>query len=222
MRRSNKRIVRKNSHAADNMKNGLVHEEVKTMYSIRKRIGFGALLAAVGCLVALTGCPPFLSNLTEEKSGSVSLIIINNTPYRASFTLGGYDAWVLNPPGEVEIKQLALEANLTENGVTLECARNVAIGTDAMAERIVLTEQNLGSTFNQDLFSANVNFSSAPADSDAANLPTEGTAAGLEVRLGVDFACTDQLIFTFEENETPVNGHRFRIDYELLHMATDN
>lgn len=192
------------------------------MHPIRKRIGFGALLAALGCLVLLTGCPGFLANLTEEESGSVSILIINNTPYRASYILGGYDAWVLNPPGEVEIQQLTLEGLQTDDGISLTCARNVAIGTDALIERITLTEQNLEDTFDLDIFSKNVNFSSAASGSDAANLPTEGTAAGVEVRLGVDFGCTDQLIFTFEENETPVNGHRFRVDYEVLHAAQEN
>ena len=191
------------------------------MHPIRKRIGFGALLAALSCLVVLTGCPGFLANITEEKSGVVALVIINNTPYRASFTVGGYDAWVLNPPGEVEIVQRALEGYETDDSVSLDCARNTAIGTNALVERITLTEQNLDDTFNLDLFSANVNFSSASVDSDAAYLPTEGTAAGIEVKLGVTYACADQLIFTFEENETPVDGHRFRIDYVLLHTDED-
>lgn len=198
-------------------------EDMNTMQSTRKRFGWGAAAAALVCLSTLTGCPgSFLANLTEEKSGNVSLIIINNTPYRAAYMIGGYDAWSLNPPGNAEIKQLTLEGMTIENSISMGCARNIAIGTPALVERITLTQQNKGSTFNQDLFIQNVYFSSAPADSDAAKLPTEGTAAGIEVKLGVHFGCTDQLIFTFEENETPVNGHRFRIEYKLLHMANEN
>lgn len=193
------------------------------MTPIRKRIGFGALLAAFGCLFLLTGCPGSLvAHLTEEEDGTVAVIIINNTPYRAAFIIAGYDAFVLNPPGEAQYQQLTVEGMQTESAISLDCARNVAIGTQALIERMTLAEQNQGTDFDPDLFSANVYFSSAPADSNAANLPTEGTAAGIEVKLGVDFGCSDQLIFTFEENETLVNGHRFRIDYELLHASTEN
>jgi len=191
------------------------------MRRYKRTIAFGLLFAVVSTGL-LAGCPAsFIANLTEERSGSIVVQIINNTNYRASFTLGGYDALVLNPAGEVEIQQRRLDSMQLESEITLDCARNVAIGGEALVERIQATEQDLAAGFDLDAFNAEVNFSSAAVGSDAAALPTEGTAAGIEVRLGVDFACGDRLIFTFEENAAAIDGHLFRIDYDLLRAEDD-
>ena len=53
----------------------------------------------------------------------------------------------------------------------------------------------------------------------AAALATAGTAEGIEVRLGVDYACGDQLIFTFVEDAEANGG--FRIEYSLLRTERD-
>lgn len=166
--------------------------------------------------VALTGgclCD-FVANQIEERSGRISVIIINNTPYRASFTLGSYNALALNPVTAPDLEQRRVEALTTSATITLDCARNVAIGTTELVERVIETEGHLAAGFDDDAFSEFVNFSSAPIDDEAAALPTVGTADGIEVRLGVNFACGDQLIFAFEQDETASGG--FRIDYSVL------
>jgi len=184
------------------------------MTRISKPIAFVAGLVAF--LAVLTvGCPGnFVANLIEERSGRISVILINNTPYRASFTLGGYDALVRNPPSPAELEQQRLEAMTTTSAIALDCVRNIAIGTEALVERVIETEGHLAANFDDDAFSELVHFSSAPIDNPAAALPTEGYAEGREVRLGVDFACGDQLIFTFEQDAAATGG--FRIAYDLL------
>jgi hypothetical protein len=185
-----------------------------TMTDINKPIALVAGLVALFATLA-AGCPDdFVANLIEERSGRISVIIINNTPYRASFTLGGYDALVRNPPSDAELQQRRLEAMTTTSPISLNCVRNIAIGTEALVERVIETEGNLAANFDVDAFSELVHFSSAPIDDPAAALPTVGTAEGREVRLGVDFACGDQLIFTFEQDATATGG--FRIDYNVL------
>lgn len=184
------------------------------MSHTNKPIGFVAGLVAL--FAALTaGCPgDFLANLIEERSGRISVIIVNNTAYRASFTLGGYDALVRNPPSAPELEQQRIEATTTTSAITLDCVRNIAIGTEALVERVIETEGHLAAGFDDDAFSELVHFSSAPIDDEAAALPTEGYAEGREVRLGVDFACGDELIFTLEQDGAATGG--FRIDYTVL------
>lgn len=185
-----------------------------------RSIGFAAAFLAP--LTALTaGCSgDLVANLTEERTGNISVIIINDTPYRAALTLGGYDALVRDPFGPVDVSQQRIEAKTSTTPITLTCTRNTAIGTDALVERMIRTDADDVSGFDDDAFGPVVNFSSAPADSEAAALPTVGTAEGLEVRLGVDYACGDELIFTLVEDSAASGG--FRIEFRLLHATEEN
>jgi hypothetical protein len=192
-----------------------------TMSRTSKSIGFVAGLLTVFAILT-GGCPnDLLASLTEERSGEVSIIIINNTPYRASFTLGGYDALVRNPPSEPELEQRRVEAMTSTAPISMECVRSIAIGTRGLVERVLETDGNLAADFDNDAFSEFVNFSSAPIDDEAAALPTEGRAEGREVRLGWHYGCGDQLIFIFEEDATTTGEFRFRIEYTLLQTSED-
>ena len=178
--------------------------------SIRSITG---LAAAVVALTA--GCTgDLVANLTEEKSGNITLYFINDTPYRASFACGTYDALARSPAGAVDFHQLKVERYITTTPLTLGCGRNAAIGTAALIERATVTREFESAGFNADNFTAVVNFSSTESDADAATLPTAGTAEGLEVRLGVDYACGDALYFTFVEDDDAAGG--FRMEFDLL------
>jgi len=168
--------------------------------------------ALAACLV---GCPGDLAaNLTEEVSGNISVQFINNTDVRAVFSYGGYDAFDRNPPGPAQLQQLRVEAGQSSTVQTLVCRRNVAIGTQDFLTRILDVNADDVATFDADAFKEYVSFSSAPADSAAAGLPTDGTAEGDERRLGVDFSCGDLLIFTFNEDATAPGG--FRVDFTVV------
>jgi hypothetical protein len=182
-----------------------------------KSIGFAAGAVAV-LLAGTTGCTSeLLANLIEERSGDVTVVIINNTPYRAAFTFGSYDALQRNPPGDVNLEQQRLEGHTSTAPTTIPCNRNTAIGTAALIQRAIDTNADEADDFDADAFGTVVNFSSAPADSAAAALPTVGTAEGIEVRLGVDYACGDQLIFTFVGEEPD----ELAIEFDVLHSTQD-
>ena len=155
-----------------------------------------------------------LANLTEERSGDITLQFINNTPFRASFTAGVYDDLDRDPPGQVVVQQRAVEGNDSTEVITTTCARDLSVGTDKLVQRIQDTGADQVASFNQDLFSAQVNFSSAPADSDAANQPVEGFAEGITLRLANDYACLDRVLFVFEQDATAPGG--FRIDVTVI------
>jgi hypothetical protein len=179
---------------------------------IRSFLPTTVLASGLALQAACTG--DILANITEEQAGNITIQFINNTPFRASLTAGGYDDLNRNPPGAVQLQQQAVEGRDSSAVLTLSCPRDLAVGTDGLVQRILDTDADQGANFNNDLFSAQVNFSSAPADSDAANQPTEGFAEGIVVRLGNDFACEDRILFIFEVDAEQPGG--FRIDVEVI------
>ena len=173
----------------------------------------GAALLAGG-LGGAYGCSGTLfKNLTKERTGNISVQFINNTAYRASFSYGAWDAWD-KTPGAVTLQQLRLEAGTASTGATVPCRRNAAVATQALYDRAVLTKADQATNFDADAFDSVVHFSAAPKDSKTAALPTQGTAAGSEKLLGVDYSCADTLIFIF--NEDPAEPGGFRVDYEVI------
>ena len=179
-------------------------------------IGTTLAVAAAGILTAvLGGCIGTIGrNQLVERTGNVTVVFINNTPYQAAFSYGSYDAWDRSP-GAVNFEQLTVPANTSSTAATLPCARNVAVGTDDFVARVIATKADETATaFDPDAFDTTVHFSSAPAGSAAASLPTAGSAVGAQELLGVDYSCEDRLIFTFVEDPDAPGG--FRIDYEVI------
>ncbi len=184
----------------------------------RKKIAVSGLVAAalLPLLVVLIGCPPtsFL-NVTKEVSGQIGIQFVNTTPYRAIFTYGVYNPWDRVTPGSVVFAQLKLEGNTTSTLATDSCERAVAVGTQAMLDRIIATKGDQNDpNFDPQAFTATVSFSSAPASQPTSELPTVGTAQGVLKLVGVDYACTDQLIFRFVQDADAPGG--FRIDFEVI------
>ncbi|MBK9126924.1 MAG: hypothetical protein IPM13_03890 [Phycisphaerales bacterium] len=173
----------------------------------------GCLLC--GALLSVGGCPEYLSQyMISERTGNVTFQFINTTPFRASFSYGTWDSLDRSPPGTVTLLQLRLAANSTSTTSTAVCRRNAAIGTAEFVARVLATRADEAANFDADAFGEVVNFSSAPSNSDAAALPTEGTAAGREVLIGRDFSCGDRLVFTFVQDPDASGG--FRIDFEVI------
>lgn len=169
---------------------------------------------AAGLLLALSGCTAdLIRNQTAERQGDISVQFINTTPFRAAFSFGSYDSLERNPATAI-FEQLLVEAQSTSASQTIGCRRIAAVGTQAFIDQVLRANADDVADFNPDAFSAEVNFSSAPLDSEAASLPTAGTARGREAQLGVEFSCGDRLIFTFVEDDTAEGG--FRIDFSVV------
>lgn len=186
------------------------------MRKIRTYVFAGILASGAAALwSAVSGCSDTWLNLTKVIGDDVTMVFINNTPYRAAFSYGSYDAWNRNPPGDVDFAQTSVEAHSDTAGVSVTCGRNVAIGTQGLVTRVLDTSADVDySGFDANRFDTTVHFSDAPAGSDAQYLATAGTAAGLEVLLGVDYSCGDTLMFIFEEDPQVDGG--FRIDFQII------
>ncbi len=166
----------------------------------------GLALLAAGCSGAL------ILNLTEESQRNVTVRLINNTPFRAIFTIGAFDDLDRDPPGDVSFQQLRIEGGTSQAPLTFSCFRDIAIGTQKLLDRIVDTSSNTAANFDDEAFVLGASFSSAPQGSPGEGQPDSGSVDPLVVRLGPDYTCDDQLIFTFEQNP----DGSFRIDYEVL------
>lgn len=185
------------------------------------------VVAAVLLAAALQlGCTGLLAaNLTEELAGDINVIFNNTTPFRAAFSIGAFDDLDRNidgngTPGPVDFQQQTVEADSATDAIAITCQRDFAIGTQTLIDRVVATDADSVAGFDPDSFVTVVNFSSADADSDAANLPTAGTAAGRIFRVGNDYSCGDTLILTFIEDATATGG--FRIESELIQDIEDD
>lgn len=182
--------------------------------------GWGAVIALAAIVAVQMGClTSVFLNLTKERTGDITFVFVNNTPYTAIFSFGTYDAWD-HTPGEATLEQLRLSPNSSSTATTVTCRRNAAVGTQAFLTRVVDVQGDETSGFDADAFSANVIFSAATSGSSAAGLPTAGTAEGQERLLGVDFSCGDQLVFKFFEDPDAPGG--FRIDFEVILDARAN
>jgi hypothetical protein len=183
------------------------------------RTGAGLLLLVV-CPFLVSCGPSFINYLTEERTGNIQFQFINNTSARAAFSFGTYDKLDRDPPGEVTIQQLRLAANTSSAPISVPCRREAAVGTADFVQRVIVTNADATAGFDADAFSPVVHFSTSPADSDTAALPTAGSARGMERRLGVDFTCGDRLIFTLQEDPDAPGG--FRIDYQVIPDIEDD
>ncbi len=79
----------------------------------RKSVFAGGCLVAVGVVLfcVLTGCwGTVAENLTKERTGNISVVLVNDTPYRASLSYGTWDAWDRSP-GTVTMQQVRVPAN---------------------------------------------------------------------------------------------------------------
>ena len=176
--------------------------------------GIVSLLIVVALALTSPGCTgTFWINQTAERTGTMDIQFINDTPYRAIFSFGSWNALALKPVGRVDFYQLHLDG-WTTTPASVSCLRNFAIGTEALRDRVIDREVYTLSTFDPDAFDTVVHFSDAPAGSDLAAAPTVGTAEGVEKLLGVDYECADVLIFTLVEDPDAEGG--FRIDFALI------
>jgi len=143
--------------------------------------------------------------------GSVGVIVLNNTPYRAVFTLGSYDQSV--PDAEPDFAQFPLDGNAVldanEDGgfLTFDCARVFSIGGGRLIDLIDPDTEDV----QQSALIEGVEFFDL---ADEAQPVSQGLANPFEVLLGVDFPCNALLVFKLEVNDT--GSAPFRVDYELI------
>jgi hypothetical protein len=188
----------------------------------RRTVAISGVLALAGAVAfsALNGCSgQIVLNLTKERTGNVTIVFINTASFTAGLSFGTWDAWDRSP-GEVQLLQVSVDPHSTSNTQTATCARNLSVGTQRFVDRVVATRADETDTFIPEIFDTVVHFTEGLTDSDVTGLPTAGTAEGVELLLGIDYSCGDEIVFTFVEDPDAPGG--YRIDHEVILDAVLN
>lgn len=202
---------------------------------MRTRAHLSLILSVAAGVLSVSGCNiAALNNLAAPSTDfapggqlvprAIEVGFINNTSARAIFTFGAYDQ--LDRDGlPANFRQMRLEANSSSASIPQPCRRTFSVGGAELIRRIEENENSpaINVTDPRALVDG-VHFSTAPLGDPLEAEPTEGTALGRDVLLGVDFTCDRQsidaqtgtgiLIFTFEEDAAAPGG--FRIDFQFF------
>jgi hypothetical protein len=186
------------------------------------------------CILTLLTCalllPPMactsfaISNVTAPlgtgQVGSrddISVTIFNRTPYRAIFTIGMYNTWDQNTVptyfqfADGQNGSEVLEGNTTVGPQTFQCNRTLGIGSFQLIQAVLKSEPEQNS---EAALIEGVAFSAAPIDDPLGVLPTEGTAAPVNIFQGAEFPCNAEIWIFFEEDASAPGG--FRIAFEVV------
>jgi hypothetical protein len=174
----------------------------------------------VACTLLTGGCfdGALFSSLggnTAGGRGRVRLVIINNTPDQAVFTVGTYDP--ADQSSQPRFEQFGLSdsdrpllGGQTSDITPLTCGRILSLGGPRMLE---LIEENLSNAVViEEALVQGVRFFRRSGEDDAPVLL--GEARPLEARLGVDFPCNSIIVLRFELND--VGTESYRIDFEVI------
>ena len=176
----------------------------------RRRFQMKTILLTLGLLCGLSGCSfdallrntASLGGDTAGDRGEISVVFINNTPYRAIFTAGTYDN--LDQETTPDIVQVNSDSSTLEGNTQLapgqlSCGRVMSVGGAGLVTRI---RENLADNqFDDELLFEDIRFSSAEADEEGADAATEGTAPARVSYIGSDFECGSLLIYRLEFND---------------------
>lgn len=188
-----------------------------------------ARLLAIG-LVGTAACGPYgllgnatsLGGDTAGDRGSIHVVFINNTPYRAIFTYGVYDTdstefgpefgqFVVDPSTSNPLEG-RLEGNTTSSIITLDCARVFSIGGSELITRIKDKDLDVGA--DEEALVAGIGFSDKTLDDAQAGQATAGRADEVVTMQGTKFACDSLLVYTFTQDSTQASG--FRVGFQVI------
>jgi hypothetical protein len=204
------------------------------------------MMAAGGMLLLLGACATYY-NMTTTLGGSmpgqrsgINVMFINNTPYRAIFTFGTYDAQ--NIPSIDPDDNLAftpqfdqffasddaserLEGNTSSAVFTFTCGRALSVGGHQIIQIIqIMEDEDLTGDLDESALTPGIGFSADPLDSDDADQPTAGTGDETVTLQGAEYQCDSLLVYTFsidtanEEclGDTPIPDDCFITELDVL------
>ena len=203
---------------------------------IKRNVTLGAALATA--LLGLAGCGELFLNRTASLGGgtagargTVRVLFINNTPYRAVFTYGSYDQTdEFHQPDFAQYRRHDSTQNLNgdsqsslspgEPGSLITCARVFSIGGPDLLR--LIGENRPDATIREDAMVEGVEFFQIGGEDGTdpeAEPVSMGFAPPFEALLGVDFPCGALLIVRFEFDD--LGPDPFRVDFELIPSESD-
>lgn len=184
-------------------------------------VGCSVLAMCTGCAIPLANLSASLGGGTAGGRGTVRVLFINNTPFRAVFTYGTFDQTdqfsqpdfrQFGPSDAEPVLDGDRESSLdpADGASPLTCGRVFSIGG---SELLRLIDANLPTaTTIDDALVEGVVFLDTSADGEAAT--SAGFAPPFEALLGMDFPCESLLIVRLEHDD--VGPDPFRVDFEVI------
>jgi len=202
-------------------------------------------LAVLCVLATLASCTPaaFFNNTVTlggnvpGQRGGISVMFVNETPYRAIFTFGTYDPQNTTQNTAVsfpiEFDQLFVDADATNRLdphssseiFTFSCGRALSVGGQRLVDLIL--ENDLDEDANaialrplpdpvtgEARSRAGIAFSDRDLDADGASDPTGGWSEGVVTLQGAEYQCDSLLIYTFVQDGSQPGG--IRIDLSVI------
>jgi len=169
------------------------------------------------------------ASVTSGNRGTVRVVIENNTPFRAVFTIGAFDntdarstpAFFQFSPDSQFIAPNApqtIEGNANSGVFELPCARVFSIGSRTLIDLIARNPGPQPDAIDEAALVDGVGFSDVPLGDTNDASPDQGFARGFEALLGVDFNCGSLLYITFEFND--VGPDAFRVTESVIPSQT--
>jgi hypothetical protein len=167
-----------------------------------------------GAAVLLFNQTASLGGSTVGDRGTVTVLLVNKTPYRAAFTLGTYDQTDRRSEPSFQsfgigAADTSLEGDATTT-VTLDCGRVAAIGSPALMDFIHQNIDEPGLADSGDI--EGIEFFEQEEGGD--EFTSRGFAPPLERLLGADFNCGSLLILTFDFDD--VGAQPFLVDFAVV------
>lgn len=157
-------------------------------------------IVAAASMPGLFGCTnEGWLNITAVRGGSVSLEFVNDTTFRAFTHYVGFDPLDVDSN---DFGQVIVDGGQSAS-LLVPCYRRFDVGTNTVK---TMAEEYDPDDVGAFPVSGNVGFSSVAGGQDGELDATEGTAEGVSVLLGVDYACGDAVIFTFVQNPDAPGG----------------
>jgi hypothetical protein len=178
---------------------------------------------AIGCDNVATIWRNQTASLGGEPAGQrgvFQVVIINNTPFSAAFTMGVYDATDRNSaPSTIQFGpevDRSIPGNASSDIFDIACARTLSIGG---AEMLAFMRRNL----SEEAFEAVDNGSLIEgvelfALQEDGGRSSAGFAEGRNLLLGVDFLCNSLVVVRLEFSD--VGEKPFRIEYDVILSET--
>ena len=198
-----------------------------------------AYVLAAGLVSTLAcGVPTFLTNYTTSLGGdtpggrgTIYAVVVNNTPFFASFTIGafdqlndtqtltGYDPAVTTTQNADYYQFFAdpafpqyqpIERNTTSQTFNFKCPRAVSLGDRGLIQAIRERDTQAKTATLQE----GITFSDKlPTDATAQKFTINGVANQVQL-LGVNYQCESLVVFTFEPDASQPYG--VRIDASVM------
>ncbi len=157
-----------------------------------------------------------LGGSTVGARGTVQVLVINNTPFKAAFVTGTYDQTDIDSAPAFQAFGLdAADANLDgneDNLTSMQCGRVFSVGS---AGFLAALDNNAGlDALPEDARDEGVRFFSENLVDGVTEFVNEGFAPPIERLLGTDYDCNSLLICYLEFDD--VGTDRFRIEFGVI------